>query len=99
MIFISDLLRERCLTTITIPSMNSSSDTTEERLRNLLHRQQQQHSQLQSDYKNLQKRNLNLTANLSECKIKIDRLVEENKKLKRAIETTQHSVINDHMYI
>ncbi|XP_055308258.1 uncharacterized protein LOC129572340 [Sitodiplosis mosellana] len=98
-------LRENYRTTITIPFINSSGGgkypetiTTEESLRNLLHREQEQHSQLKLDYNKLQKRNLNLMANLSESKAEIDRLVEENKRLKNAIETSQHNVLNDHMY-
>lgn len=100
MIFISGPLRENYRTTITIPCINSSSGskypesiTTEERLRNLLHREQEQHSQLKLDYKKLQKRNLNLMANLSESKTEIDRLLQENKRLKIAKETSQHNVL------
>lgn len=109
LVFISDPFRTNCRTTIAIPSASSSNQgkypetiTTEECLRNLLHREQEQHSQLKLDYNKLQKRNLDLMANLSDLKSENERLVNENQKLNNVIETSQRNVLdnvlNDHNY-
>lgn len=72
--------------------------TNEDQLRNLLKQEREKNVLLNLDYKNLQKRNLNLMECLNNVETENKRLREDNQNLHNAIKTSRNSVLFDHNY-
>lgn len=70
---------------VTIPSIVSKNPDIEERLRILLHQEQEKNAQLNADYRSLRMRNLDLMASLRNIKNENERLIQENQRLKDTI--------------
>lgn len=80
--------------TITIPT----TITTEERLRKLLRQERGQHTALKTDYSKLQKQNLELIAKCSTLNAENQRILDENRTLRAAMQTSRNKVLSDHNY-
>lgn len=77
---------------------SSETDTTEKHLRILLHQEREKNEQLNCDYRKLQKRNLDVMANLKEARKENDILAAENQKILNALKTSHDSILADHDY-
>ncbi|XP_031631814.1 unconventional myosin-VI-like [Contarinia nasturtii] len=95
---LSQLVSSCCNCTITIPCTYQENISTEERLRILLRQEREMNKQLNDDYRKLQKRQLELIATISSERLEKERIIEENKKLKEALETTRVNISSDHNY-
>lgn len=73
--------------------------TAEQHLRTLLRQERENISHLNSDYRNIQIRNLELKTNLNTLMSENERLVAENQKLRDVIKKSNDRILSDHNYL
>lgn len=84
---------------IVVSNISTTENLAENQLRNLLRKEREKNLSLSSDYRELQRKNLELVKSVKSMKKEIDRLTEENQVLRNTAKTYfQETISCEHNY-